>query len=168
MNSDNFYEGPWGPGSGGPWDRMQMFQARRGDIKMHILKALTHRPMHGYEIMGWLEEKSHGMWRPSPGSVYPTLQLLEDEDLVRVDQEEGKKVYQLTQAGEEAAKKAPKDSPWKDHKNFKHHKQFRELAHGGMRYAKAIIKSGDEPKIARLVAALEDLNQKLKSIAEEK
>jgi len=69
--------------------------------------------MHGYEIMTDLAERSGGMWRPSPGSVYPTLQLLEDEDLVRGDATDGKRVYRLTDAGvAEAARVTALGAPW--------------------------------------------------------
>src|SRR5437879_4867433 len=57
-------------------------RARRGDIRAAILLVLADRPMHGYEVMNELTERSGGVWRPSPGSVYPTLQQLEDEELV--------------------------------------------------------------------------------------
>ena len=65
-----------------------------------ILGALNEKSMHGYEVIAYLEEKTHGVWRPSPGSVYPTLQLLEEKDLVACTESEGKKVYTLTAAGE--------------------------------------------------------------------
>src|SRR5690242_5680234 len=75
---------------------------RRGDVRYAILDALAERPMHGYEIMSWLEERSGGRWRPSPGSVYPTLQLLEDEGLVAGSDEGGRRVFALTDAGRQA------------------------------------------------------------------
>ena len=56
---------------------------RRGDIRTALLLALKDGRAHGYELIGRLEEKIGGTWRPSPGSVYPTLQLFEDEGLVR-------------------------------------------------------------------------------------
>ena len=90
---------------------------RRGDIRTALLGALTDGPAHGYEIIGRLEEKSGGMWRPSPGSVYPTLQLFEDEGLVRSEQRDGKRVYELTDAGRaEAAERAERfgNAPWED------------------------------------------------------
>ena len=55
--------------------------------------------MHGYEVMQALEDESRGMYRPSPGSVYPTLQMLEDEGLLRIDDSLGKKVYHITSEG---------------------------------------------------------------------
>lgn len=64
-----------------------------------ILAALSERPMHGYEVISYLEKRSQGFWRPSPGSVYPTLQLLEEKDLVTYTDHDGEKVYELTALG---------------------------------------------------------------------
>jgi DNA-binding PadR family transcriptional regulator len=72
---------------------------RRGEIRFALLSVLSEGPGHGYELIGRLEEKTGGVWRPSPGSVYPTLQLLEDEGLVRSETRDGKRVYELTDAG---------------------------------------------------------------------
>ena len=74
-------------------------RARRGDIKYLILDLLAGRPRHGYEIMTELEA-AHG-YRPSPGSVYPTLQMLEDGAFVTSEQHEGKRIYTITQEGRE-------------------------------------------------------------------
>jgi DNA-binding PadR family transcriptional regulator len=70
-----------------------------GDMKYVILKLLRDKPMHGYEVMKALEEHTQGCYKPSPGTVYPTLQWLEDEGLVRSEEQEGKKVYHITDAG---------------------------------------------------------------------
>lgn len=70
-----------------------------GDMKYVILKLLRDKPRHGYEIMKELEDRLHGCYSPSPGTVYPTLQWLEDEGLVVARDVEGKKVYELTDAG---------------------------------------------------------------------
>jgi DNA-binding PadR family transcriptional regulator len=100
-------------------------RARRGDMGPIILRALQEKPMHGYEIISHLEEKSHGMWRPSAGSVYPNLQLLEEQDLVTSKSEDGKKIYSLTDTGKEAAVKAEEShkAHWEEKsdqaKNFK-------------------------------------------------
>jgi DNA-binding PadR family transcriptional regulator len=72
---------------------------RRGDVRFLLLAALLAGPAHGYELIRRLEEESGGRWRPSPGSVYPSLQLLEEEGLVRSTDEDGRKVYDLTGAG---------------------------------------------------------------------
>jgi len=88
---------------------------RRGDIRTSLLVALGEGPAHGYELITRLEEKSGGAWRPSPGSVYPTLQLFEDEGLVRSEERDGKRVYSLTDAGQaEAAERVERygATPW--------------------------------------------------------
>src|SRR5216117_3948621 len=77
--------------------RRQWFEA--GDMKYVILKLLKDKPRHGYEVMKELEERMHGCYSPSPGTVYPTLQWLEDEGLVRSREVDGKKVYEITDAG---------------------------------------------------------------------
>jgi DNA-binding PadR family transcriptional regulator len=71
----------------------------RGDLKYVILELLRDQPRHGYDIIRALEERSRGSYRPSPGSVYPTLQMLEDLGYVTSTQEEGKKVYSITEEG---------------------------------------------------------------------
>jgi len=101
----------WGHyGGGRPWGR-----ARRGDVRSAVLALLAERPMHGYEIIGELTERTEGLWRPSPGSVYPTLQLLEDEGLViaEADSTTGKKRYALTDQGRTAAADMARGpAPW--------------------------------------------------------
>src|SRR5688572_25886972 len=73
-------------------------RARRGDVRAAVLVLLAEEPRNGYQLMQEIEERSDGVWRPSPGSVYPALQLLEDEGLVRVEGE-GRKAYTLTDEG---------------------------------------------------------------------
>ena len=86
---------------------------RRGDVRTAILTLLAEEPMHGYQIIGLLGERSGGMWRPSAGSVYPTLQQLEDEGLVKGEERDGRNVYSLTDAGKEAAARSTKNpAPW--------------------------------------------------------
>jgi DNA-binding PadR family transcriptional regulator len=87
------HHGPFGPGEGGRF-------FGRGDVKFALLELLQERPMHGYEMMKALEEKSGGFYTPSPGSIYPTLQMLEDRGFVTVQEAEGKKVYSITAAGQ--------------------------------------------------------------------
>lgn len=90
------WSGPWGRGPGhhprGP-------RAGRGDVRSAVLALLAEEPMHGYQIIQEIGRRSGGSWRPSPGSVYPTLQQLEDEGLVRAEEQEGRRVYRLTDAG---------------------------------------------------------------------
>ena len=87
-------------------------RGRRGDIRAAILVLLAERPMHGYEMIQEIAERSQDLWRPSPGSVYPTLQLLVDEGLIVGTESEGsKKLFELTDAGRTAAEKV-ETPPW--------------------------------------------------------
>lgn len=97
-----------GRGRGGPRGR-----ARRGDVRASILALLKDRPMHGYEMIQEIAERSGGAWKPSPGSVYPTLQLLEDEGLISSETEGGKKLFALTESGRTEAE-AGSDAPWEE------------------------------------------------------
>ena len=73
----------------------------QGEVRLALLSLLKDAPAHGYELMKRLEERSGGMYRASAGTVYPVLQQLEDEGLVRSEEVEGKKTYHLTDAGRE-------------------------------------------------------------------
>jgi DNA-binding PadR family transcriptional regulator len=87
-------------------------RGRRGDVRAAILKLLTDRPMHGYEMIQEINERSQQLWKPSPGSVYPTLQLLVDEGLLVSTESEGsKKLFELTGDGRAAAEKI-ETAPW--------------------------------------------------------
>jgi DNA-binding PadR family transcriptional regulator len=88
-------------------------RASRGDIRAAILALLAEQPMYGYQIIQEVTDRSGGVWTPSPGSVYPTLQALEDEGLVTVDTSEGKKVFSLTDAGRAANEsREATTAPW--------------------------------------------------------
>jgi DNA-binding PadR family transcriptional regulator len=110
--------GGFGTGFGGPFGfggpgfaRGQ--RARRGDVRAALLVLLAEEPRNGYQLMQEIERRSDGVWRPSPGSVYPALQQLEDEGLVRSDESEGRKLFHLTDAGREAAAAATAEgAPW--------------------------------------------------------
>ncbi|MGP3954083.1 PadR family transcriptional regulator [Streptomyces sp. 7N604] len=100
---------PWGGrGRGGMRGR-----ARRGDVRASILTLLKDRPMHGYEMIQEIAERSGGAWKPSPGSVYPTLQLLEDEGLISSTSDGGKKLFELTETGRAEADAGP-EAPWEE------------------------------------------------------
>jgi len=88
----------WGFG-GEKGGRRRRVWFESGDMKYVILQLLRDKPMHGYEVMKALEEHTHGCYKPSPGTVYPTLQWLEDEGLGRSEDHEGKKVYHITDQG---------------------------------------------------------------------
>ena len=108
-----FPPGPGGPGRGPrghgrPGGR----RGRRGDVRAAILALLAEQPRHGYEIISEIGQRSGGLWRPSPGSVYPTLQLLADEGLVTSRDEGGKKLFELTDEGRAAAERREDAPPW--------------------------------------------------------
>src|SRR5690606_3734833 len=85
----------------------------RGDIRTAILVALLEQPMHGYQIIQAIDARTHGAWKPSPGSIYPTLQLLADEGLVTAEQQGERKVYSLTESGRAVADESAEGPlPW--------------------------------------------------------
>lgn len=86
-------------------------RANRGDVRAAVLALLAEQPMHGYQIISELDERTGGAWKPSPGSVYPTLQMLADEGLVRSEPEGGKNVFHLTDSGRRTAAEGD-SAPW--------------------------------------------------------
>jgi len=124
------FRGPFGPGGpGGPGGEGPRFFGR-GDIKFALLELLQERPMYGYEMMKALEEKSAGFYTPSPGSIYPTLQMLEDRGFVTSQDVEGKKVYSITDAGRALLAERQKNEqefegpPWMRHRGFGRQHRF--------------------------------------------
>jgi len=105
------FGGPFGPGPRGPFGRGGGRRARRGDIRLASLLLLAEEPRNGYAIMQELEQRSGGLWRPSPGSVYPALAQLEDEGLIRSTEEDGGRVFELTDAGKAQVAERPEDAP---------------------------------------------------------
>jgi DNA-binding PadR family transcriptional regulator len=102
--------GGLGPGSG-PFGRGRGRKARRGDIRTAALLLLAEEPRNGYQIMQAVEERSEGVWRPSPGSVYPALQQLEDEALIRSEETDGRKLFRLTDAGQAYLRERGEEEP---------------------------------------------------------
>jgi DNA-binding PadR family transcriptional regulator len=96
--------GPGGPGGGqhrgGPRGH-RGGRARRGDVRAALLLLLEGQPQNGYQLIQEIERRTEGVWKPSPGSVYPALQQLEDEGLVQTAEIEGKRAYELTAEGRE-------------------------------------------------------------------
>jgi len=91
--------GAWCDPEGKSSRRFRWNPFERGDLKFAILRLISDKPMHGYEVMQALEEESGGGYKPSPGSIYPTLQMLEDEGLLSAREEDGKKIYSITEEG---------------------------------------------------------------------
>lgn len=135
----------------------------RGDVRIAILHLLTEEPMHGYQIMQELTERSGGMWRPSPGSIYPTLQLLSDEGLIQADDQDGKKVYTLTADGlakVDASEEAP---PWERFGSGPNEGLF-DLRDVGFQVGAAVMEVGRSGTDAQIARARQILEQTRKDI----
>lgn len=120
FGSRGFWGGgaPFGHGFGPPgfphWPHGRKGRVRRGDVRTAILTLLGEQPHNGYQLIQAISERSGGVWKPSPGSIYPALQQLEDEGLVWADNSEGKRLFALTQAGEAYVRERPQEAapPW--------------------------------------------------------
>lgn len=151
-------------------------RADRGVVRFLVLDALREAPRHGYEIMATIETRSHGSYRPSPGVVYPTLQLLEELGHVRVSVKDDKKVYALTAAGTKELDEHADDvagfyeqaeGVWQDHGD-----ELFELAHlvrKLMRTVRRAARRGrlTSAKASKLRAIMEDTVGKLEALFEE-
>jgi DNA-binding PadR family transcriptional regulator len=106
----------FGPWFGEPGRRgMRGPRAKRGDVRAAALALLAEEPMNGYQIIQAIGERSDGVWRPSPGSVYPALQQLEDEGLIRAEAGDGgRRAYRLTDEGRSYVEAHPDEvrAPW--------------------------------------------------------
>ncbi|MCH0559054.1 PadR family transcriptional regulator [Streptomyces sp. MUM 16J] len=154
-----FGPGPWGPrGRGGLRGR-----ARRGDVRASILALLKDRPMHGYEMIQEIAERSGGAWKPSPGSVYPTLQLLEDEGLIVSESEGGKKLFSLTKSGRGAADEGP-DAPWEEASRGVDWEALGEIRQAGFGLMEAfgqVWKTGSKEQREKALSVINDARKKL-------
>jgi len=104
--------GPFGGPGWGP-HRRGRGRARRGDVRLALLRLLAEEPRNGYQLMQAIEERSEGLWRPSPGSVYPTLAQLEDEGLISSVETDGARRFEITDAGREHLEsRADEPAPW--------------------------------------------------------
>ncbi|MFJ2161073.1 PadR family transcriptional regulator [Streptomyces sp. NPDC087856] len=155
-----FGPGPWGGrGRGGP----RGGRARRGDVRASILALLKDRPMHGYEMIQEIAERSGGAWKPSPGSVYPTLQLLEDEGLIASESEGGKKLFALTEAGRTAAEEGP-DAPWEEASRGVDWEALGEIRQAGFGLMEAfgqVWKTGSKEQREKALTVINDARKKL-------
>jgi DNA-binding PadR family transcriptional regulator len=144
------------------------FRARRGVLAPTILRLLLEKPMHGYEIISTLEEKTHGLWRPSAGVVYPTLQLLEDQALVASQEQSGKRVYALTKTGRAQARQQTDEPAWNDERIAK----LRAAAKRGVvletiSLMRRIALTGTDEDKAAAEQILGSANEKLKKLTKE-
>jgi DNA-binding PadR family transcriptional regulator len=138
---------------------------RRGDIRTALLAALAEGPGHGYDVMQSLEEKTGGAWRPSPGSVYPTLQLLEDENLVRSSERDGKRIYEITESGRTEVNRRIEEAggtPWDlAGRTGGRGSELRDAVHQLHLAAKQISVAGDPAQTERAAAIVQDARKQL-------
>jgi len=140
-------------------------RAARGDVRSAILVLLAEKPSHGYQIIQELERRSDGAWRASPGSVYPTLQQLEDEGLVRaVEADGGRRVFELTDTGrEEAARLASGPAPWAEAAGSVggDHRDLRDQAFQLLAATWQVSRAGDAAHIAQARTILRDARRRI-------
>ena len=161
---------PFGFG-GFPFGRRRGSRARRGDVRAGILALLAESPRNGYQIMQELSERSRGMWRPSPGSVYPALQQLQDEGLVRSEEAGTGRVFHLTDSGRKYIEEhqAETEAPWDWATNETDEELFDLM--GQIRHIAAalwqISSSGQADQIAQARKVLTDAKRALYRILSE-
>lgn len=138
-------------------------RARRGDVRTAILRLLSEKPMHGYQMIQELSERSGGSWSPSAGSVYPTLQMLADEGLISSEEIGGKKVFSLTEAGTDAVTAAAGEpAPWEETSTSTEGVQgYREAV---VKFGQAAMQVGRNGTPEQRNAAIEILNDARKKL----
>lgn len=155
--------GAGGPFGGNPFDEDGggRQRQRRGDIKYALLELLADQPRHGYELIKELEQRYGGFYRPSPGSVYPTLQLLEDEGHLTSEQVTGKRVYTITESGRQllATHREQRGPEREGHGPRGHHGHggdLGELRRAAMGLAESVMQAGRHgtPEQVQAVMAL--------------
>ncbi|HMJ34416.1 MAG TPA: PadR family transcriptional regulator [Baekduia sp.] len=161
--------GPGGPGFGfgpGPHGRGgRGRRARRGDIRAASLLLLAEEPRNGYGLMQVLEERSGGVWRPSPGSVYPALAQLEDEGLIRSVEHDGRKTFELTDEGRAHVEEHREryGTPWETVAEGVP-SELHDLRHAGQALAVAsmqVAQMGSKAQLAEAKRILEDARRGL-------
>jgi DNA-binding PadR family transcriptional regulator len=139
---------------------------RRGDIRTAMLVALREGPANGYEVMRRLEEMSGGLWRPSPGSVYPHLQMLEEAGAVESDQSSGSRTYRLTESGRDEAEHVSLSFGRREEGDDEL-RNLRLAVHQLISAAKQLSGAGSQSQIERGVAAIQSARKELYQILAE-
>jgi DNA-binding PadR family transcriptional regulator len=154
--------GGWGGGRGGWGGGRRM---RRGDIRKAVLVALRDGPANGYEVMRRLEEMSGGLWRPSPGSVYPHLQMLEDAGVVQSTEVDGSRKFSLTEEGRAVAEKAA--LPTQGDESEEELRNLRQAVGQLMSAAKQLSGAGEQSQLERGIAVIQKARKDLYQILAE-
>jgi DNA-binding PadR family transcriptional regulator len=141
-------------------------RAGKGEVRAAVLALLAERPMHGYQIIREIEDRSRGSWKPSAGSVYPTLQLLADEGVISAEESNGRKIYTLTEAGREEVARDHSSAPW-DAAGPHAGAEFMSLPKAGVELAQAaaqVGRTGSPEQVKQAVAVLEEARRRMYSI----
>ena len=143
-------------------------RVRRGDVRSAILALLDDRPMHGYEMIQELEERTGGRWRPSAGSIYPTLQMLEDEGLVTAEEVDGRKVFSLTDSGKkEVPEQTEGERPWEEGDENSPRFAVRSELFRTIGAAKQIARGDDDEQMTKAAEILKETRRQLYGILAE-
>jgi DNA-binding PadR family transcriptional regulator len=133
-------------------------------VRASILALLRERPMHGYEMIQRIGELTEGGWRPSPGSVYPTLQLLEEEGLIASQEEGGKRLFRLTESGRSEAEAGPEE-PWRqsgpDQPDLNALRDAKQTVGGLMGAVWQVMGSGSEEQRGKALGILDEARRKI-------
>ncbi|GAA2544543.1 hypothetical protein GCM10010435_11400 [Winogradskya consettensis] len=160
--------GGWGPEGhgGGPRGPRRGGRGSRPNVRPALLALLLERPMHGYEMIQELESRTGGIWRPSPGSVYPTLQLLEDEGLIVAEATGGRKRFTLTEDGRPEAQTAAENPPWAQFSDdtMSQVADFRDAAVGIMSALRQVGFNGTPEQRQKALEVLNETKRKLYAI----
>jgi DNA-binding PadR family transcriptional regulator len=141
-------------------------RAGKGEVRAAVLALLAERSMHGYQIIREIEDRSGGSWKPSAGSVYPTLQLLADEGVISAEESNGRKIYTLTEAGREEVARDHPSAPW-DAAGPHAGTEFMSLPKAGVELAQAaaqVGRTGSPEQVKQAVAVLEEARRRMYSI----
>lgn len=162
--------GHGGPGGGpGHHGHRGRGGGRRPNVRNAVLALLAERPMHGYEMIQELDTRTGGIWRPSPGSIYPTLQLLEDEGLIVAESEGGRRRFALTEAGRAEAAAAAENPPWQQFgdETMSQLHDFREAAFGIVNALRQVGFNGTPEQRQQALEVLNETKRKLFAILAE-
>jgi DNA-binding PadR family transcriptional regulator len=141
---------------------------RRGEVRAALLLLLAEQPRNGYQLMQAIEELSGGRWRPSPGSIYPTLAQLEDEGLIEATDADGNKVYEMTDAGRKHVRDHHAEGPpWADVDEPDAFADLRAQVKQMHVAAMQVAHAGNEDQIARAAKALAETRRTLYRILAE-
>lgn len=139
-------------------------RGRGGDVRAAVLLLLDEQPRHGYDLITEIGRRSDGSWTPSPGSVYPVLQQLEDEGLIGIEKVDGRKTASLTDQGRAHVEERREalGTPWEvPGGRPPAARELRESLNGFMAAWQQVVRTGDAAQHERTVAVVDDARRSL-------